>query len=48
MWLFLSYIDKDKAKSWDNQNSQNIKNASNWLMELRDKYGKEIDGANHD
>ena len=48
MWLFLSYIDKDKAKSWDNQNSQNIKNASNWLMELQNKYGKEIDGANHD
>jgi len=48
MWLFLSYIDKDKAKSWDNQNSQSIKDASNWLMELRNKYSKEIDGINQD
>jgi len=45
---FIFYIDKDKAKSWDNQNSQNIKDVSNWLKELQNKYGKEVDAANHD
>jgi hypothetical protein len=40
MGYFLFYIDKNKAKSWDNENGQRIKDASNWLMELRNKYGK--------
>ena len=35
----LFYIDKDKAEYWDKQNSQHIKDVSNWLGELRAKYG---------
>ena len=34
----LFYIDKDKAKSWDAQNGQNVKDASKWLEEIRVKY----------
>jgi hypothetical protein len=48
MGRFLYYIDRDKAKSWDAQNSQRINDTSNWLKELRDKYGSEADTTNHD
>jgi hypothetical protein len=47
MGRFLFYIDEGqgKAKYWDEQNSQRIKDVSNWLAELRAKYGgdNEID-----
>ena len=39
MWSFLFYIDESKAKHWDIQNSQHVKDVSNWLGELRAKYG---------
>ena len=41
MGHLIFYIDKDKAKSWDEQNSQHIKAASSWLGELRAKYGED-------
>lgn len=44
MWYLLAYFDKDKAKSWDTENSQRIKDVTNWLGELRQKYG---DDANY-
>ena len=44
----LFYIEKDKAKSWDAQNSQNVKDASKWLEEIRAKYGNEIKDNNPD
>lgn len=37
LWHVLFYIDQDKAKLWDKQNSQNIVSASNWLIELQGK-----------
>jgi hypothetical protein len=37
----LVYLDEDKAKSWDKENSQRIKDVANWLNELRKQYGKE-------
>ncbi|HCP59987.1 MAG TPA: hypothetical protein DIT43_00140 [Dehalococcoidia bacterium] len=48
MGRFLYYIDRDKAKAWDNENSQSFKDASNWLKELREKYGEDVDSTNHD
>ena len=48
MGRFLFYLDKAKAKSWDTQNSQKVKDAGNWLKELRDKYGGEVDTTNND
>ena len=41
MGRFIFYIDKDKAKSWDEQNSQHIEAVSSWLGELRAKYGED-------
>jgi len=41
MRRLIFYIDKDKAKSWDEQNSQHIKAATSWLGELRVKYGED-------
>jgi len=41
MGRLIFYIDKDKAKSWDEQNSQHIKVVSSWLGELRAKYGED-------
>lgn len=40
MGRLIFYIDKDKAKDWDKQNSQRIKDVSSWLGELRVKYGE--------
>jgi hypothetical protein len=48
MGRFLYYLDRDKAKSWDNENSQSFKDASNWLRELREKYGDDANNINHD
>jgi len=48
MGRFLSYLDKDKAKAWDSNNTQSFKDATSWLMELREKYGKEADFTDHD
>jgi hypothetical protein len=39
MGRLLIYIDQSKAKSWDENNSNNIKGMSEWLRELREKYG---------
>lgn len=47
MGRFLFYIDEGKAKYWDKQNSQYIKDISNWLSDLRSKYGGEIEKINH-
>ena len=44
----LIYLDKNKAKSWDKENSQRIKDAVNWLKELREKYGNDSKNANQD
>jgi len=41
MGHLIFYIDKDKAKSWDKQNSQHFKAVSSWLGELRAKYGED-------
>lgn len=41
MWHTLAYLDKDKATSWDKENSQRIKDVANWLNELREQYGEE-------
>ena len=48
LWRFLFYLDKDKAKYWDKQNSQHIKDVSNWLGELRVKYGGDTEEINPD
>jgi hypothetical protein len=48
MGRFLFYIDEGKAKYWDKQNSQYIKDVSNWLSDLRSEYGGEIEKINHD
>jgi hypothetical protein len=48
MGRILVYLDKDKAKSWDKENSQRIKDATNWLKELREKYGDGVDSTNQD
>lgn len=45
---FLIYLDKNKAKAWDKENSQIFKDASKWLRELREKYGNEADFTDHD
>jgi hypothetical protein len=45
MWHTLFYLDKDKAKSWDKENGQRVKNIANWLNELREQYGKEASHA---
>jgi len=42
MGRILVYLDKDKAKSWDTENSQKLKDAVDWLEELREKYGNEV------
>jgi hypothetical protein len=47
MGRILIYLDKDKAKSWDKENSQRFKEAANWLKELREKYGNDNKSANH-
>ncbi len=44
----LYYLDKDKAKSWDKENSQRLKDAVNWLEELREKYGNASKNTNQD
>lgn len=48
MGRFLFYVDKSKAKYWDEQNSQHIKDVSSWLGELRAKYGGDNEGINPD
>ena len=45
MWHTLVYLDKAKAKSWDNENSQRIKDVANWLNELREQHGEELNNA---
>jgi hypothetical protein len=44
MLHLLSYIDKDRAIQWDKQNRQRTDDVSNWLKELREKYGGEVGG----
>ena len=44
----LIYLDTNKAKSWDKENSQRLKDAVNWLEELREKYGNDSKNANQD
>lgn len=46
MGRFLYYIEKDKAKAWDDENIQKVKNVTNWLKELKHKYGKISDTTN--
>lgn len=48
MGRILIYLDTNKAKSWDKENSQRLKEAVNWLEELRQKYGSESKSANCD
>lgn len=48
MGRLLFYIDKDKATHWDKQNTQHIDDASDWLKELRVKYGGEAEEINSD
>jgi len=48
LWHFLFYIDKGKAKYWDKQNRQRIKDVSSWLGELRAKYGGDNEEINPD
>ena len=48
MGRILIYLDMNKAKSWDKENSQRLKDAVNWLEELREKYGNDSKNANHD
>lgn len=48
MGRFLIYLDTNKAKSWDKENSQRIKDAVSWLEKLREKYGNDSKNANHD
>ena len=48
MGRILIYLDTNKAKSWDKENSQRIKDAVNWLEELREKYGEDSKNANQD
>jgi hypothetical protein len=45
MGRILIYLDEDKAKSWDRENSQRLKDVTNWLNELRETYGKEASSA---
>ncbi len=48
MGRILIYLDTNKAKSWDKENSQRLKDAVNWLKELREKYGNDSKNANQD
>ena len=48
MGRFLIYLDKSKAKSWDKENSQRIKDAVSWLEKLREKYENDSKNAKHD
>ena len=48
MGRILIYLDTNKAKSWDNENSQRLKDAVNWLKKLREKYGNDSKKANQD
>ena len=45
---FLFYLDKDKAKSWSDENIHTAKDVTKWLEELRVKYGGEFNENNHD
>ncbi len=48
MGCILIYLDTNKEKSWDKENSQRLKDAVNWLKELRERYGNHSKNANHD
>ena len=42
MLRLLAYMDGEKANNWDTQNSENIKEVTKWLRELREKFGDEV------
>jgi len=48
MGRILIYLDMNKAKSWDKENSQRLKDAVSWLKELRERYGNDTKNANQD
>jgi hypothetical protein len=48
MGLFLLYVDKVKAEEWNKQNNQHFNNMTNWLGELREKYGGENEVSKSD
>ena len=48
MGHLLLRLDKTKAEAWENENSQSFKDATDWLKELRKKYGDDADFSNHD
>jgi len=46
MWHFLSYLDINKAKSWNKENSQNIKDVNTWYEKFIKKYSSELSTTN--
>ena len=47
MGHLLQRLDKAKAEAWGSENSQNFKDATDWLKELREKYSDDADFSNH-